>query len=373
MRAAIWASSSSASVVSLPKPPPPGPNEILVRVRAVALNPVDYKVRLWPLRHIYTPTLGRDFSGEVIEVGSDVPAGRGPSSNTDGASSPGAGEQGMNLNAFQRGDAVMGITGGGGNACAEYVVVSASRAVRKPPNLSFEAAAGVGVVYLTGYCGLFAKTAKKDRKAICAGQSILIAGGSGGTGTAAVQLAKSAGCEVYAICSSKNEQFVKGLGTDGVFLYDAVENNESLVRKIRQAVPNGFDLIYDTVSSGDGPDMNYEAILRPLLKDAGASSADTSPSSSPPYYVALNTPKPTDWIRTILSAAVGRDLTRGGYDLFLPDPSAANWRFLAKWFEDNKVNVQVDKTFDFTDEGVTAAFVRMRSRRAVGKVVIKIA
>eukprot|EP00392_Amoebophrya_sp_AT5.2_P019392 g20207.t1 len=214
MRAAIWRSADALSVVSLPSPSPGAesnelkPDEVVIRVRAFALNPVDYKLTLRPFRLFTHPQIGRDFSGTVVAVGAG----------------------GAKL--LKPNDRVMGIASDM-RAGAEFVKVNACNCVKKPECLSFEEAAGVGVAYITGMYGLLpaggaptgggkqklSATTWLHRRAAAGvagfrarglgpGDKLLVVGASGGTGIAACQIARSVGAEVFAICSAKNVDFV---------------------------------------------------------------------------------------------------------------------------------------------------------------------
>eukprot|EP00392_Amoebophrya_sp_AT5.2_P017538 g17911.t1 len=146
-----------------------------------------------------------------------------------------------------------------------------------------------------------------------------------------------------------------------------------------------FDFIYDTVSSGDGPDLDYERFLRPLLR--------SDPTAAPhACYVALNSPNKTDWLRALSSHVLnGRaNLLRSQYDLVVFQPTQQDWQRLRTWFEEENLLQQsdngsapsdracipfkpiIDAVFSFSEEGVNAALERMKSRRAVGKVVVAV-
>jgi NADPH:quinone reductase-like Zn-dependent oxidoreductase len=182
------------AVRELEKPTPAG-DEVLVRVRASSVNPVDwhtligspYLVRLQEgLRRPKSDRLGVDFAGTVEAVGSDVTG-------------------------FQPGDEVFG---GKTGALAEFVCVREDRGVvRKPANVTFEQAAAVPVAGLTALQGL------RDKGQLEPGQNVLINGASGGVGTFAVQIAKAFGGEVTAVCSSRNAELVQSLGADHVVDY----------------------------------------------------------------------------------------------------------------------------------------------------------
>ena len=170
--------------------PTVGDDEVLIKVRAASLNPLDYHL----LRHPFIRRLlfarskqkitrpGRDVAGEVEAVGSLVTQ-------------------------FKPGDAIFGSCGG---AFAEYTSTSESAVVIKPDNVTFEQAASVPVAAMTALQGL------RDKGRIQPGQKVLISGASGGVGTFAVQIAKSFGAEVTGVCSTRNVEMVRSIGADQV-------------------------------------------------------------------------------------------------------------------------------------------------------------
>jgi NADPH:quinone reductase-like Zn-dependent oxidoreductase len=173
--------------------PVPDNDQVLVRVVASSVNPVEwygvtgpYFARLGNgLRRPKDPTVGADVAGRVQAVGRDV---------TD----------------FRPGDEVFGVSGG---SWAEYACASPARLALKPANLSFAQAAAVPVA------GVTALQALRDKGRVQAGQKVLINGASGGVGTFAVQIAKTLGADVTAVCSSRNVELVRSLGADRVVDY----------------------------------------------------------------------------------------------------------------------------------------------------------
>ena len=193
--------------------PVPNDNQILVRVRAAALNPLDLTIRtpLW-IRFITgrgkpkETRLGVDYAGTIEAVGKAV---------TD----------------FKPGDEVFG---GKIGAYSEYVCAVPDRAVMlKPANVTFEQAASVPVAALTALQGL------RDKGHIQPGQKVLINGASGGVGTFAVQIAKSFGAEVTAVTSGRNVDLVRSIGADHVIDYTKEDFTKTDQR---------YDLIYDIVN-----------------------------------------------------------------------------------------------------------------------------
>lgn len=188
--------------------PVPEAGELLVRVRAAGVNPVDWKIRngagqrmgmTLPIR------LGGEISGTVERVG--------------------AGVTGFNV-----GDAVYGIIPAGG--FAEYAVARASAMAPKPVNVSFIEAAAIALGALTAWQAMFGLAQ------LAAGQRLLITGGSGGVGSLAIQLARDAGVHVTAMASARNEAYVRSLGADQVIDY-TVQPVDQLARD--------FDVVFDTV------------------------------------------------------------------------------------------------------------------------------
>ena len=195
--------------------PTPNDNEVLVRVRAASINPVDgHLIRgAWPMRPMTglrkpkSTRFGTDVAGTVEAVGKNV---------TD----------------FKPGDEVFGAKNG---AVAEYVCVKADKAVvLKPANVTFEQAGSVAVAGLTALQGL------RDKGHIQAGQKVLINGASGGVGTFAVQIAKASGAEVTGVCSTRNVDLVRSIGADHVIDY----TKEDFTTR-----PERYDLIFDLVGN----------------------------------------------------------------------------------------------------------------------------
>src|SRR5204862_5483215 len=169
------------------------PDEILVRVHAVGLNPVDTvipKGTFKPFLRFQLPaTLGSDLAGVVVEVGSRVAR-------------------------FKPGDAVFAsIFDLGTGALAEFAVVPENAAASKPANLDFVQAASIPMVGLTSWQAL------KERARLRPGQKVFIPAGSGGIGTFAIQLAKHLGAKVGTTTSTGNVDLVQSLGADEVIDY----------------------------------------------------------------------------------------------------------------------------------------------------------
>src|ERR1700680_2414807 len=197
--------------------PTPADNQVLVRVRAASVNPLDLTIRgPWLLRPLFglrkpkDTRLGVDYAGTVEAVGKN-PAAAGQ---------------------FKPGDEVFG---GRDGALQEYVCVLADRSVvLKPANMTFEQAAAVPVAAITALQGL------RDKGKIQLGQKVWVNGSSGGVGTFAVQIAKSFGAEVTGVCSTRNVDLVRSIGADHVIDYTQEDFTKTDQR---------YDLIFDLVGN----------------------------------------------------------------------------------------------------------------------------
>ena len=200
--------------------PTPTENQVLVKVHAASVNALEWRpftmtpifVRLMGgLLKPKDPKLGTDIAGRVEAVGS-------------------------NVTEFRPGDEVFGVAPG---AFAEYVCNGASKFALKPANVSFEAAATVPVAAFTALQGL------RDRGQIQPGQKVLIDGASGGVGTFAVQLAKSFGAEVTAVCSPRNLDMARSIGADHVIDYTREDFTKNGQRYDLILAVNGYHPILD--------------------------------------------------------------------------------------------------------------------------------
>jgi len=196
-------------------------DEVLVKVMATSINPIDYKIRGGHLPHLVTSfpaILHGDVAGVVKQVGRDVTA-------------------------FKPGDKVYGCIGGFldlGGALAEFVKATSDLFAKMPDNLSFGQAAALPLVGITAYQAM-------EKVIIQPGQKILVYGGTGGVGHLIVQLAKMAGAEVYATASGDNKAaIVKSLGADF-----AIDYHQEMVEDIIKNYTNGkgFDVVFDTVGN----------------------------------------------------------------------------------------------------------------------------
>jgi len=213
MRAIRYCEYGSPDVVKLDyvEKPVPTDNQVLIKVRAASLNALDaYMIRdawlnrlIFGLRKPRDTRLGRDVAGVVEAVG-------------------------KNVTQFKPGDEVFGICRG---ALGEYACTFERALVMKPPNVSFEQAASLPLAGLTALQGI------REGK-IQPGQKVLINGATGGVGTFAVQIAKSFGAEVTAVCSTRNVDLVRSIGADHVIDYTKEDFTKNDQR---------YDVIFDNV------------------------------------------------------------------------------------------------------------------------------
>jgi NADPH:quinone reductase-like Zn-dependent oxidoreductase len=201
----------------VPKPQP-AKNEVLVKVYATSINPVDYKIRKagsWA--GVKPPAIiGYDVSGVVEAAGSGVKD-------------------------FKAGDEVYytpEIAGGGQGSYAEYHVANEAIVARKPSNLNHTEAASIPLAGCTAFEALVATANIK------AGESVLIHAGAGGVGSLAIQIAKALGVYVFTTCGSYNKELVKQLGADRIIDY----RTEDFVDVILKETGNkGVDVVFDTI------------------------------------------------------------------------------------------------------------------------------
>jgi NADPH:quinone reductase-like Zn-dependent oxidoreductase len=240
MQAARIHSFGSADVLYIDEVPIPQPqrDEVLIKVRAVSVNPVDYKIREGDIPNVTQEqlpvTLGRDVAGTVARCGDEV-------------------------SGYRPGDAVYALLDGKHGGYAEYVIVKERDLARKPERLDYREAAAVPLAAITAWQGLF------DHAGLKAGQHVLIHGGAGGVGHFAIQLAKEKGATVSTTVSSDDVDFAHELGADRAVDYEH-ERFESRVR--------GVDVVLDLVG-GDTQERSWQ-----VLKEGGAMVSTTSQPST---------------------------------------------------------------------------------------------
>jgi NADPH:quinone reductase-like Zn-dependent oxidoreductase len=305
--------------------PTPADDQLLVRVRAASVNPLDwhfiegtpYVMRAMGvgLRKPKDTRLGVDFAGTVEAVG-------------------------KNVTRFKPGDEVFG---GRTGAFAEYVCVRESRAVAlKPANITFEQAASVPIAAITALQGV------RDKGKVQAGQKVLINGASGGVGTFAVQIAKSYGADVTGVCSTKNLDMVRSLGADHVIDYTKEDFTKGDQR---------YDVILDNVANHSlsecrrvlNPDGKYVLI--------GGGGVNESKWVGPGLTHALK----AMFLSKFVSQKMGMMLAELNHD---------DLAFLAGLMQSGKVTPVIDRTYKLSDLGDAIRYLEQGHAR--GKVVISV-
>jgi NADPH:quinone reductase-like Zn-dependent oxidoreductase len=303
--------------------PSPNDNEILVRVGAASINPVDgHMIRgswlMRPMGGMRKPKntrFGTDFSGVVEAIGKDVTN-------------------------FKPGDEVFGAKNG---AVADYICVKADRAiVMKPNNITFKQAGSVAVAGLTALQGL------RDMGRIQTGQKVLINGASGGVGTFAVQIAKAFGAEVTGVCSTRNVDLVKSIGADRVIDYTKEDFTKTDQR---------YDMIYDLVGNHSFSERRQTLTPNGICVLAGIGGAGFHPES---------------WGRILgnFKTAFQSRFTSQKFVFYIAKLTKDDLNVLRDLMQSGKVAPVIDRTYKMNQ---TADAVRyLEEGHARGKVVITV-
>jgi NADPH:quinone reductase-like Zn-dependent oxidoreductase len=319
MKAIVHTTYGSPDVLQLKEveKPLPQDHQLLIKVQAASVNTLDLTLRGPFLARILTggllkpkdPRLGVDLAGRVEAVGS-------------------------NVTQFQPGDEVFGR---GRGAFAEYVCAREEAVVLKPAALTFEAAAAVPVAALTALQGL------RDKGQIQPGQKVLIQGASGGVGTFAVQMAKSFGAEVTAVCSTRNVDMVRSMGADHVIDY----TQEDFTRNTQR-----YDLILAV--NGYHPIFAYRRVLNPMGRYimVGASKAH--------IYQAL--------LQIMLLGPVISRIGRQPMRFFITKPDQKDLVFIKELLEAGKVVPMIDRRYPLSETAEALRYLEEGHVR--GKVVI---
>ena len=305
--------------------PSPADGQVLVRVRALAVNPLDghmtrgnllARAMAGGLRKPKDTTVGVDYSGIVEAVGNGV---------TD----------------FKPGDEVFG---GKTGAFAEYICVRAERAVAlKPSNMTFEQAAAVPVAGITALQGL------RDTGKIQRGQKVLVNGASGGVGTFAVQIAKAQGAEVTGVCSTRNVDIVKSIGADHVIDYTKEDFTKG---------DQHYDVIFDNV--GNHSFSERRRVMNPngICVLAGIGGAGWHEDTFAHLFGNL-------------TASLESKFTRQKFGMFLANLNHKDLAYLADLIQSGKVTPVIDRTYKSLSD-IPEAIRYLDQGHARGKVVIAI-
>ena len=325
MKAAITDRQGAPIKIETVNRPSPAAGEVLVRIKASAVNPLDLKIRAGEAAHARHPLpaiLGIDLAGIVEEVGTGVTA-------------------------FRPGDEVYGMTGGVGGiqgSLAEYAAVDADLLALKATNLSMREAAALPLVFITAWEGLV------DRAAVHAGQKVLVHGGAGGVGHTAIQIARAFGADVFATGSSISAEMITRYGATPIdYRTQPVDNYVAQYTGGR-----GFDIVFDTVG-GATLDASFSAVRRfgHVVSALGWGTHALAPLS---FRAASYS-----GIFTLLPLLTGEG--RAHHGAILREATA-----LA---EAGKLTPYVDAAC-FTLANVDAAHAAVRSQTASGKIIVDI-
>ena len=320
MQAVVYCDYGSPDVLKLEalEKPVPGDSQLLIKVRAAAVNPVDWHfMRGEPyigrfgmgLRKPAVTRLGVDYAGVVEAVGKSVTQ-------------------------FKPGDEVFG---GRNGALAEYITVrEAGPVVMKPANLTFEQAAGVPVAAITALQGL------RDKGNLQPGHTVLINGASGGVGTFAVQIAKALGATVTGVCSTRNVELVKSIGADHVIDYTKENFTEGTQR---------YDLVLDNVGN------HSLSATRRVIKPTGR-------------YVMVGgqsgkwlDPLPRAFGAMLQSRFVDQEMS-----FFISELNKKDLTFLSDLMASGKVTPVIDRTYPLREAAEAIRY--LEAGRARGKVIV---
>ena len=310
--------------------PVPKPGEILVRVHAVGLNPIDNMIpkgTFKPILKLQLPaTLGSDLAGIVVEVGNRVTR-------------------------FKPGDAVFAsIFDLGAGALAEFILMPESAAALKPTNLDFVQAASIPMVGLTSWQAL------KERADLKPGQKVFIPAGAGGIGTFAIQLAKYLGAKVGTTTSTGNVELVRSLGADEVIDYKKQQFEDVL---------RDYDVVLGTVR-GDAIEKSLR-ILRPgssVVSLVGPPDAAFARGRGMNFLMVL--------VFGFLSRTIIRHARKRGiaYSFLFVHPDGQQLAEIGRLLESGDLSPVIDKVFPF--EQAKEALAYLEQGRARGKVVVRI-
>lgn len=298
-------------------------NDVLIEVKAAAINPIDKSIILGNLQGMLPiplpSTSAYDVSGIVVETGNEV-------SN------------------FEIGDLVYSrVPQEQMGTLAEFVAVTSDAVSKKPGNISFEEAASLPLAGLTALQSLEYAGIKENDK-------VLIHAGSGGVGSFAIQYAKAKGAYVYTTTSTNNVQWVKELGADRVIDYKT-EDYKSIAKDV--------DIVFDTLG------QNYSLESFEVVKTAGKVVSVVGPldEASAKMFGMADYKLPEE----LAEASSEKNVE---YKFIFMHPNGAHLNEIKSMIEDEKIKPIVDKVYPFSES--IQAFIHLASVRVKGKIVIKI-
>jgi NADPH:quinone reductase len=325
MNAAILDAPNTPFRVASIARPKPGRGQVLVRIEASGVNPLDTKIHAGQAAHARHPLpniLGMNLAGVVDALGDEVTG-------------------------LRRGDEVYGMTGGVGGlqgSLAEYAAVDADLLAPKPTNLTMREAASLPLNLITAWEGLV------DRADVRSGQTVLIHGGAGGVGHLAVQLALAYGARVFATGSAKDRPYIEKLGATFIDRDTAVADYVA-----ERTAGHGFDLVYDTVG-GKVLDDAFQAVavFGHVVSALGWGTHALAPLSFRAATYA--------GVFTLLPMLTGQGRAHHGEIL----------REATRMIEAGEIVTRIDPRH-FTFATIDEAYNALKSRDAAGRLVVDIA
>jgi NADPH:quinone reductase-like Zn-dependent oxidoreductase len=298
-------------------------NDVLIEVKAAAINPIDKSIILGNLQGMlpipFPSTSAYDVSGIVVEKGDEVTN-------------------------FEIGDLVYSrVPQEQMGTLAEYVVVTDTAVSKKPGNISFEEAASLPLAGLTALQSLEYAGIKENVK-------VLIHAGSGGVGSFAIQYAKAKGAYVYTTTSTDNVEWVKALGADRVIDYKK-EDYKTIVKDA--------DIVFDTLG------QNYSSEAFQVVKQGGKVVSVVGPldEESAKMFGMADYKLPEEL------ATLSRE-KEASYKFIFMHPNGAHLNEIKSLVEDEKIKPIIDKVYPFSES--IEAFTHLASGRAKGKIVVRI-
>ncbi|MCO4749450.1 MAG: NADP-dependent oxidoreductase [Flavobacteriales bacterium] len=298
-------------------------NDVLIEVRAAAINPIDKSIILGNLQALLplpTPfTSAYDVSGVVVEKGNDV-------------------------GGFEIGDLVYSrVPQEQMGTLAEFVAVNSAAVSKKPGNISFEEAASLPLAGLTALQSLEYAGIKKNDK-------VLIHAGSGGVGSFAIQYAKAKGAYVYTTTSTSNVGWVKELGADRVIDYKT-EDYKSIAKDL--------DIVFDTLG------QKYSLESFEVVKPGGMVVSVVGPldEATAKMFGMMDYKLPEE----LANASSDRGAV---YKFIFMHPNGAHLNEIKSMVEDEEIKPIIDKVYPFSES--VEALIHLASGRAKGKIVVKI-
>ncbi|WP_461215708.1 NADP-dependent oxidoreductase [Lacticaseibacillus sp. GG6-2] len=331
----------NAAVISAYKQPAPElkqvplpqmrPHDVLVKIVAASINPLDFKIKdgglKMLLKYDMPLILGNDFAGVVVAVGAEATT-------------------------FAVGDAVYGrVEKDRIGTFAEYIAVDTDAVALKPRNLTFAQAAAVPLVGLTSYQALH------DVLALQPGQKVFIPGGSGGVGVTAIQIAKHLGAYVATTTSAAHVELVKTLGADEVIDYRTTNF---------AAVLNGYDAVFDTRGGKELQDAFK------IVKPGGnVVSIDGLPTAQ--FGKAFVLPRWKQWLFALVTRNLAKleKQTGAAYTFLFMHPSGAQLETLRQLYEAEVLKPVIDRVVPFAQ--INDALAYSQAGHATGKIIVQMA